>query len=75
MQLKLGLAIINGLQIIGTDSCTAHELSQVFAFMDATGLRVEISAELDLEQAQKAHELLAAKDVRGRVVLRLSRDW
>ncbi len=75
VSLKLGLAIINGLEIIGTDSCTAAELAQVFAFLDATGLRPEIARVLTLEDAAVAHACLEAGGVRGRQVIALHDEW
>jgi D-arabinose 1-dehydrogenase-like Zn-dependent alcohol dehydrogenase len=75
ISLKLGLVIINGLEIIGTDSCTAAELTQTFAFLDATGLRPSIDHILPLEDAARAHEMIQASQVQGRVVLKIGADW
>ncbi len=72
---KLGLAIINGLSVIGTDSCTREELRSVFRFMDESGLRPSISAVFPLEDAARAHTLLHEKKVQGRIVLKVSEDW
>lgn len=49
--LALGLMIINGLEIIGADGCTADELSRLFAFMDEHKIRPRISKVLDLPRA------------------------
>lgn len=70
--LRLGGAIINSHSIIGTDSCTAPELQQVFAFMARTGITPDIATVLPLADAPKAHELLAQRQVQGRVVLRVA---
>eukprot|EP00048_Salpingoeca_helianthica_P016165 m.230769 g.230769 ORF g.230769 m.230769 type:complete len:377 (+) comp18144_c0_seq1:55-1185(+) len=70
--LRLGGAIINSLSIIGTDSCTADELRQVFGFMERTGIAPHIATVLPLADAAKAHELLSERQVEGRVVLSIA---
>lgn len=51
--LALGLMIINGLEIIGSDGCTAAELQAVFQFMDSCDMRPVVSEVLKLEEAAK----------------------
>ena len=71
-QLPLGLAILNSLRIIGSDSIKANSLSQLFEFLSTTGLRPHITKTLPLEQASKGHEMVENQGVEGRVVLDIS---
>lgn len=46
---KLGFAVLQELQIIGSDSCTADELTQVFGFLHKTGISPTVHTVLPLE--------------------------
>ena len=50
--LPLGLAIIKGLEIIGSDSVSAAELDATFKFLDAKGIRPHIDRTLQLEDVR-----------------------
>lgn len=75
VKLKLGYPIIQELEIIGADSCTAAEMNQVFHFLQTTGIRPQIQQTLKLEEVAKAHQLLEDRKVSGRLVLQISDDW
>lgn len=70
----IGLQILNGLEVIGSDSCSAAELARCFDFLKQTGLRPSIDSELPLERFADAQQMLEEKRVEGRVVLRMG-DW
>ncbi|KJE93321.1 hypothetical protein CAOG_04126 [Capsaspora owczarzaki ATCC 30864] len=71
INLKLGYLIINSIEIIGSDSCTATELQDVMAFMVKHNIRPNISAVLPLGEAADAHRMLANRGATGRVVLKV----
>jgi len=74
--LSLGYPIINCLEIIGSDSCTAPELKRCFDFLLKTNIRPNISQVLKLEEFAKAQTLLETKAVKGRVILQCDEsDW
>jgi alcohol dehydrogenase len=73
--LPLGLAIVRGLEIIGSDSVSAPELDATFQFLDRKRIRPHIDRVLKLEQAASAHTLLEQRGVTGRVVLQMQPDW
>lgn len=74
--LPLGLAIIKGLSVIGSDSVSARELTDTFAFMTSHGIRTHVHSVRTLEQVQEAHDELECKhSVCGRIVLQLRPDW
>ncbi len=73
--LPLGMVIVKGLEIIGSDSVSSQELQDTFAFMDSRGIRPHISAVLPLESARSAHTSLETKSVLGRTILQLREDW
>lgn len=74
-KLPLGLPIIKGLEIIGSDSVTANELERCFAFLDAQGIRPVVSDVLPLEDAAVAHDMLEARQVSGRIILSVGEEW
>eukprot|EP01012_Entosiphon_sulcatum_P056622 TRINITY_DN80320_c0_g1_i1.p1 TRINITY_DN80320_c0_g1~~TRINITY_DN80320_c0_g1_i1.p1 ORF type:complete len:362 (+),score=50.50 TRINITY_DN80320_c0_g1_i1:22-1086(+) len=73
-QLPLGLSILKSLSVIGSDSVTAPELRETFAFLDKHKLRPHIHRVVGMEDAGTAHTLLEEKGVTGRVVMKL-REW
>lgn len=74
--LRLGPVLLNDLEIIGSDSCTAAELLQVFAFLQTTGLRPHIAQVLPLDAVAQAHQMLEERQAQGRIVLKLAAaDW
>ena len=54
VSLPLGLVIIKGLEIIGSDSVSSSELAATFEFMDAKGIRPHISSVLPLEEVSSS---------------------
>jgi acryloyl-coenzyme A reductase len=61
--------IVREIHLVGSKACSLQELEDVLALM-ARGLVEPVLQEaLPLEQAARAHELLEARKVRGRVVL------
>lgn len=74
--LRLGYPIIQGLELIASDSCSAADVEAAFAFMDLKGIRPLISSVLPLSEVQQAHETLKGKRAPlGRIVLRVREDW
>ena len=74
--LPLGLAILNSLSIVGSDSVSAAGLERCFNFLDEHGIRpqIERSDPLSRDAAVAAHEDLEARGVRGRIVLQCSEE-
>ena len=69
VSLPLGLCILNSLSVIGTDSIEGSELEKMFLWMEKEGLKPSIDHVLPLEEAAKAHEMIEARAVNGRIVL------
>jgi acryloyl-coenzyme A reductase len=81
--LPLGLCIVKSLNIIGTDSIEAGELSRLFSWLDEQRLKPAIDRVLPLARVAEAHELLEDRGgggggggggVHGRVVLDINKD-
>ena len=69
-ELPLGLAIVKGLSVIGSDSCTRSEMDQVAKFLRKHEIRPVVEAVLPLGDVELAHEKLLSKGgVSGRIVL------
>ena len=71
----IGLQILNGLEVIGSDSCSAGELARCFEFMRRTGIRPVIDREMRLEEYGEAQRMLEDKEATGRIVLRVNDEW
>ena len=71
-ELPLGLAILNSLRVVGSDSIEAGALTDLFTFLHKTGLRPRIAATLALEEAAEGHKMVADMCVEGRVVMDIS---
>lgn len=69
VELNPGAIILRGLEIHGSASCTARDLGDVFAMVEAGTLVPRIDRTLPLDRAAEAHRLLAERQVVGRVVL------
>lgn len=73
--LPLGMPIVKGLSIIGSDSCTQAEMDQVFSFMEKHGIKPNIEAVVPLDQAAECHTKLETKPgVTGRLVLGIANE-
>jgi len=73
-KLPLGLVILKSLQIIGSDSIESNELIQLFQLLNEKGIRPHVDCLLNLEDAQKGHEMLEKKMTKGRIVLDISHE-
>lgn len=67
--LPLGLVVVKGLSILGSDTCTASEAAAMMDFVVRRGLRVPIAGRLPLSAFADAQRRLEAGDVEGRLVL------
>lgn len=69
--LPLGLCIVKSLNVIGTDSIEAHELTTLFNWLTEHSVKPEIHevVSLDEESITRAHHLLEKRAVTGRVVI------
>ena len=68
--LPLGYCIVNSVSVIGSDSCSRAEMRELFAFLDANGLRPSVDEVLPLRAAAEAHRRVEGRGVCGRLVLR-----
>ena len=68
----LGLAILNSLSVVGSDSVSAAGLERCLKFLQKHEIRPEVERidPLSREAAVSAHEDLESRGVRGRIVLR-----
>lgn len=69
VELNPGALILQGLEILGSASCTHRDLEDVIALVRAGELVPVIDRKLPLEEAAEAHRLLAERQVKGRIVL------
>ncbi|APR84341.1 Alcohol dehydrogenase [Minicystis rosea] len=69
VDLNPGMLIVRGLSILGGVSCSARDLTDVFAMVESGALVPRIDRRLPLDRAAEAHRLLAERKVVGRVVL------
>lgn len=69
--LPLGMCIVKSLNVIGTDSIEANELSTLFEWLTKKSLRPEIHQVIGLNEREicEAHELLEKRGVTGRIVI------
>lgn len=67
--LNLGLLLVRGLSLIGSDNVTRAALRQAMELVRAGRLTPLIHARLPLAQAAEAHRLLERRGVTGRIVL------
>jgi acryloyl-coenzyme A reductase len=69
-ELPLGYCILNSIRIIGSDSILRSELETgLLPFMAKHNLRPTIQHVMALEDACRAHEMLEARQVSGRIIL------
>jgi acryloyl-coenzyme A reductase len=69
-ELPLGYCILNSITIVGSDSILRSELeSNLLPFMGKHQLRPTIQHVMPLEEASRAHEMLEARQVSGRILL------
>jgi len=73
-ELPLGMCIVKSLSVIGTDSCEAGEVQKMMAWMQENNLKPSIDVVLPLNEAAAAHEMVEARRIEGRVVLRVAGD-
>ena len=70
-ELPLGYCILNSITIVGSDSIRRAELeADLLPFMKKHNLRPTIQHVMPLEQAAQAHEMLEARQVSGRIILK-----
>ena len=69
VSLNLGAVILYSHRICGSRSYSRRDLEDCFAALQAGTLAMLIDRTLPLGEAAKAHELLAERSVKGRVIL------
>lgn len=69
IEINPGYLILNGLSILGSDSATREDLTQVLEWAVSGKLKPQVSQKLPLAEAARAHQILESRKSTGRIVL------